>query len=209
MDSEKLTLVLMAGLPGAGKTSLAYELSKTLTPRCYTIDRDRIKEDLLQAKLDDDKAGKDAYDRAFAMARNALAEQYPWVILDSAALSSTILEETKKIVLSVANAQLKIILLVADWDLREQRLRDRPPHIPGNKFESVTRDEHSSLFKHLLPEDPLILDTARPISECLDEAISYLKKTNDDLDKARNHLQRNDVLVSAGTSSIYPEHCML
>src|ERR1700680_2616037 len=99
----KPTLVLMAGLPCAGKTTIARALGRDLG--WNVIDKDRRKEDLLKKGGDDKKAGREAYNWSFEAARSILTkdEEQVSVILDSAALHLFIIDNALGIVSSVEN----------------------------------------------------------------------------------------------------------
>src|SRR5215469_12190169 len=123
MKNTRITLVLMAGLPGAGKTTLAYALRREF--QWLIIDKDRYRKEMLKQGLDDDTASRIAYEIAFAEVRSALTEQQVSVILDTAALHRFVLDTIREIMLDVEQACLKVILCVADRDLRNERLRKR------------------------------------------------------------------------------------
>jgi predicted kinase len=171
MKNSRHTLVLMAGLPGAGKSTLASALSRELN--WLVIDKDRHKELLLKHEIDEEKAGIATYELAFEIARSVLMRQQASVILDSAALHTFILENAQDIVRSVPNVQLKVILCVADRDLRNRRLRDRPAQITAIRVDPATNADYLQLFKHL-PSDALVLYTNSSREECLAEAKEYL-----------------------------------
>jgi predicted kinase len=171
MENDRLTLVLMAGLPGAGKSTLASALSRELN--WHVIDKDRHKELLLKQEIDEEKAGKATYELAFEIARSVLMRQQASVILDSAALHTFILENAQVIVRSVPHAQLKVILCVADRVLRNRRLRDRLAQITAIRVDPSTIVDYLQLFKHL-PSDTLVLYTNKSREECLAEAKDYL-----------------------------------
>ena len=170
MIISKLTLVLMAGLPGAGKTTLAYALGREL--KWHVIDKDRYKEMLLNQGMDDDRAANTAYERSFNEIRTALVEQHISVIFDTAALHRFILDNVIDIVCSVANAQLKAILCVADRDLRNRRLRNRS-QVTRIKVDPATVADYLQYFKHL-PADKLILYTTTSFDACLAQARDYV-----------------------------------
>jgi predicted kinase len=172
MNNSRLTLVLMAGLPGAGKSTIASALSRELN--WHVIDKDRHKEVLIKHELDEEKAGIATYELAFEIARSVLIRHQASVILDSAALHTFILDNVQGIVHSVPNAQLKVILCVADRDLRNRRLRDRPAQITAIRVDPETIADYLPLFKHL-PPDTLVLYTNRSLEDCLADARNYLK----------------------------------
>src|SRR6266849_9369395 len=104
--NSTLTLVLMAGLSGSGKSTLAAALDHEL--RWHHINKDRYREVLIEQGLDEEKAGRIAYELAFATARGVLTESKASVILDSSALYKFTLENAMHIVKTVANARLKV-----------------------------------------------------------------------------------------------------
>lgn len=172
MQSNRLTLLLMAGLPGAGKTTLAGSLGCALG--WHVIDKDKRKQEMMKQGDDDDTSGRRAYDLSFAKAREMLSIQRTSVILDSAALQRFILASARDIVSSVENARLKVILCVADRDLRNDRLRKRPAQITTIRVDPFSIIDYLQHFEHL-PSDKLTLFTHIPLEECRAQAIDYLK----------------------------------
>src|SRR5690348_9065977 len=126
---QKLTFVLMAGLPGAGKTTLAAALGKILG--FPVINKDYLKESLLQTPISvttPEALGQAVYEIVFAFAYDMLVCQRLSVILDTAALYPFILERACAIA-SAAEARLKIILCRADLDIRRERVENRKSSI--------------------------------------------------------------------------------
>ncbi len=171
MKNANLTLVLMAGLPGAGKTTLARKLAEDL--QWHAIDKDNLKGKLLRQGLDEEEAGIAAYEQSFDAAGNALKEKQTSVILNTAALYSFILDTAQDIVFNMENVQLKVILCVANRNLRNRRLRERPAQITTIRVDPATIADYLQQFKHL-PPDTLILFTIRSIEESFAEAKDYL-----------------------------------
>ena len=171
MQDTHLTLALMAGLPGAGKSTLAYELSRKLN--WHVIDKDRHKEVLLKQGLDEEEAGNAAYELAFDTAYNVLVRQQASVILDSAALHTFILDKALNLLEKVPQARLKAILCIADHDLRNKRLRSRPEQITNIRANPETIADYLRLFEHL-PPHTLKLYTINPLHEYLEEVKNYL-----------------------------------
>lgn len=171
MENSRITLVMMAGLPGAGKTTLASSLERELGWR--VIDKDKYRVGLLNDGIDDDLAANAAYDYSFSEIRSALVEQRTSVIFDTAALHLFILDTIKEIINCAAEARLKVILCVVDRDVRNQRLRSRAePHtrITGDP---ITIADYLQFFDHL-PDDKLTLYTNVPIEECIAEIKKYV-----------------------------------
>lgn len=162
---------MMAGLPGAGKTTLAYALQRELGWR--VIDKDGYRLDLLHQGVDDDSAANSAYERSFAKIRSALVEQRSSVIFDTAALHLFILDRVKQIVNGVAEAQLKVILCVVDRDLRNQRLRSGAEQHTRIYGDPITIADYLKYFDHL-PDDRLTIYTNVPIAKCITEITKYV-----------------------------------
>ncbi len=147
------TLVLMAGLPGAGKTSLAYELGREL--QWHVIDKDMYKEVLVKQGLDDNNAGIAAYELSFAIARTVMKRQQASIILDTAAIQRFIIDDVREIVDCIIGSRLKVILCVADRDLRNERLRIRTYKSTSIQVDPATTADYLQYFEHL-PPDKLI-----------------------------------------------------
>jgi predicted kinase len=171
MEDSRITLVMMAGLPGAGKTTLAYALQSELGWR--VIDKDRYRIQLLRQNKDADSAAEAAYEQSFGEIRTALLEERCSVIFDTSALHLFILDTVKEILNSAINARLKVILCVIDRDLRNQRLRSREEEHTRLTADPVGIPNYLRIFDHL-PQDKLILYTNVLIKECLFQAIEYV-----------------------------------
>ena len=171
MSNDKLTLLLMAGLPGAGKSTLARELSREL--KWHVVDKDMYREVILKQGWDYEHAARTAYELSFAIARDVLTKQQASVIFDSAALQHFVLENALHIAHSLANVQIKIILCVADRDLRNHRLRNRPWQPVTVQADPATIADYLRLYEHL-SSDTLILYTNTSFAEYFEIAKEYL-----------------------------------
>ena len=195
MGSSKLTLVLMAGLPGSGKTTLARALCEELCKelKWFLVDKDKHKEELLRPKSNEEvainrayeKSNEEvvinrAYEKSFEEARTMLTEYNTSVIFDSAALDEETLENARKIVRNYPYVQLRVILcIVADSKVREVRLRNRQPRHLTNRVDPTDKNEYLKYFRHL-PSDRLELDTEQSLEKCLEEARNYIMDQESD-----------------------------
>lgn len=170
---RKLTLVLMAGLPGTGKTTLAAELGRKL--RWPVLDKDMLKLQLLKLEIEHDLAGRATYDQVFALAEDLLVRQRLSLIIDTSAHHPFILEHAIRIA-HEANARLKIVLCTAASAVRMERedQRDSSP-LAHHHLELAQIEDDLRLFTHF-PPDVLTLCTSNPFDEYLTEAMRYLNK---------------------------------
>ncbi len=168
--SSAPTLVLMAGLPGAGKTTLAMALGKELG--WPVLDKDTVKTALLEAAVSEAVAGPASYFVPLALCRDLVAGQQLSVIFDSPAAYPTVVEQAQQIVEAVGGT-LKIVFCQAQSSLRNQRLAQRTRRLSQVESDPTTDTEGFARFAHLPPER-LDVFMERPIAELTAEALEYL-----------------------------------
>lgn len=171
MGTDNPTVVLMAGLPCTGKTTLAYALQDELG--WSVVDKDWYKAELLKQGIEDDSASRTAYNDSFEKIDNALANQQS-VIMDCAALRPFIINEIVKIIYVLPDARLKVILCLADRDLRVERLQTRTHSNPNPKVDTTTDVDDLFHFGHLPSDELKIIRTDKPIAVCLAEAKEHI-----------------------------------
>ncbi len=168
---ENSTLLLMAGLPGAGKTTLALALGRIL--HWPVIDKDTLKSTLLLAGIAEQTAGPTAYDLMFAMGQDLLVQQGLSVILDSPALYARGIKRASEMA-EMASARFKVVLCLADSRVRARRMAERETRISQlTAMATSTEDDGRQHFLHL-PADTLTLDTTRPLEELIPAVLSFL-----------------------------------
>lgn len=173
---HKPTLVLMAGLPGAGKTTLAAELGRAL--QWTILDKDWIKLSFLQAQsgMSEDEVGRITYELLFKIAEDILVRQKLSVILDTSARYEFILEKALHLA-RAAGGQMKTIWCRVSSERRRERLTERItnslPHPFMGPIETADIEDDLNFFKHL-PDDKIIVETHFSSDDCLGKAIAYL-----------------------------------
>lgn len=179
-DNSTLTLTLMAGLPGVGKSTLARLLGEQLG--WQVIDKDRLKEQLLRDRLVDDAASRKAYDWSFEAIREQLNHNRS-VILDTAALHSFILEEAQEIISNTKHARVRLkvlFLVVADRELRNQRIQERPSQTTVLRVNPSNIKDYLAPYSHLpLPPGSFYLDTSTQKPKDYQPRASYYLRSDD------------------------------
>ena len=165
------TLVLMAGLPGAGKTTLALALGKALG--WPVLDKDTVKTTLLEAAVPEAVAGPASYLLPLALCRDLVVQQRLSVIFDSPAAYPANIAQAQQIA-EASGGTLKIIFCQAGSVLRNQRLARRPRRLSQTDRDPTSDADGAARFAHLPPERlELLMD--RPFAELTAEALEYLK----------------------------------
>ncbi len=166
------TLILLAGMPGAGKTTLGLALSRAL--HIPMLDKDTFKATLLTMGIAEQVAAPTAYELFFAVARDLMLLQGQSVILDSPAIYPQILANAQRIAAD-ANATLTVIFCYVAYAERQHRLATRIPRA-SHLTADVTSDAVAATWFDHLPPDTLRLDMARPVEVVLTEAVDHIKK---------------------------------
>jgi len=169
-DHPKPTLVLMAGMPGAGKSTLALALGRELG--WPVLDKDTIKVALLEEEVPESIAGPASYYVPLALCRDLVGPQQLSVIFDSPAAYPNVVEQAQKIT-EAAGGLLKVVFCHAGSKVRNQRLSERPRRLSQMQSDPSTDEENLRRFTHL-PLTALRLEMERPLSELVAEALAYI-----------------------------------
>jgi predicted kinase len=169
------TVVLMAGLPGAGKSTLASRLGLDLG--WVVIDRDNFKDYLLEdamlkEKIAEDTVGWTSYEVFFRNAHDLLVNQHQSIILDTSTLRRFIFERTRDLA-RAAGAEFKVILCEVDEKTRQHRLRTRKQRL-SQAYSRLVPEEAAKLFDELLPEHTLKIWTKDPLKKYEEKALAYI-----------------------------------
>lgn len=169
------TLVLMAGLPGVGKSTLASKLGLDLG--WVVIDRDSFKDSLLEdallkERIAEDTAGWAAYEVFFRNAHDLLVNQHQSIILDTSTLRRFIFERACDLA-RAAGAEFKVILCEVDEKTRQHRLHTRKQRI-SQAYSHLVPEEAAKQFDQLLPEHTLRIWTKDPLKKYEEKALAYI-----------------------------------
>lgn len=164
----------MAGLPGAGKTTLALKLGAML--HWPVLSKDTLRSSLMMVEVVERVAGFAAYELLFALAHDLLVQQRISIILDCSSVYPFILHRSTELARK-ANAQLRVVRCAVDSAVRGQRLDERKNGTASTAplLPALTIDEEQLLFTHL-PKNTLVLHTAAPFEEYLPAVMAYLEQ---------------------------------
>lgn len=172
LDTRLPTLVLMAGPPGAGKTTLALAVSRALG--WPVVDKDTLKSSMLAAGVPEEIAGRASYDLMFDIGRDLLLRQGLSVILDSPAGYPQVIDRAEGLARE-AGAELRCVLCLADHAVRSKRLAARTARPSQWTVDTVIPDDGSSLWIPLLPPPALYVRVEGPLEVSVQEVLEYVR----------------------------------
>ena len=176
--TEPPTLLLMAGLPGAGKSTLALALGRALG--WPVLDKDTVKTTLLRLDAEESLAGRASYEVLFDLARDLVVTQGLSIIMDWPSVYPRVIEVGQAIAAD-ARGVLRVVFCAAGPETREQRTRDRVsrPSQRGHPDRPATTRWHSDGDgrEHFpfLPSDTLTLITDRPVEALTADLLPLLR----------------------------------
>ena len=176
-QADGRTLVLMAGLPGVGKSMVSLALGRALG--WSAVDKDIFDAALRTAGITQVAPTPLSYDLTFALVTDMLVEQRLSVILDCPAANPSQVERAAQLA-HIADARFQVILCLAEQEMRSERMaRQVPPtsrawRHPARRRPSDMLGDGREHFSHL-PADTLLLDTTRPQHELVAEVVARLR----------------------------------
>lgn len=171
MDSRSPVLILMAGMPGAGKSTVALALGAEFG--MPVIDKDVIVSAMLDRGIIEDQAHPAAYQVTFDLVEHLLRVQRLSVIVDTPAVYPSTLDWATRLC-AETGAHLIPVLCSADGEARYDRMAAREGLRSHSKGTTRTPGTARGQFAHL-PDDTIELDTMRPPDEVVREAISTVR----------------------------------
>lgn len=170
VGKHRHALILMAGMPGSGKSTVALALGAEFG--MPVIDKDVIVSTLLDAGIDEPVAQPASYAVMFALGREVL-RQRGIVILDSPA-GLAISVEAARTVANDADAELVCVLCLADRDIRNARVAARISMRSQPVRESRTAGDGRERSAHL-PPDTIVVTTEDDVETCAATVLAALR----------------------------------
>jgi predicted kinase len=171
-------LIAMAGLPGAGKSTIAEILGNRLGYPVISVDP--IESAILSAGIDSDQpTGLAAYLVADSIANAALANGLS-VIIDAVNAVDPAREQWLELARK-HHEQIKFLEVVCtDTEVHKERLESRSrnlAHIPDPTWHAVEQslDEYSEWTGEAAAVPRLTLDSVRPLGEVVEAALAFLE----------------------------------
>lgn len=171
-------LIAMAGLPGAGKSTVAEILSARLN--IPTVSTDPIESAILGAGIDSDQpTGLAAYLVTETIADSVLQSGQS-VIVDAVNAVDPAREQWVNLALRCGEQLRFIEVVCSDSDLHRQRLETRNrelPHLVEPTWHAVEQslDEYSPWSGSSATVSRITLDSVNPLGVIVDAALAFLK----------------------------------
>lgn len=164
-------LIVFAGLPGTGKTTIAKELARAIAAVYIRIDT------LEQAFIGSVKSGVDigpaGYMAGYAVAKDNLSSGLT-VIADSVNALKLTRDAWRSVATEMGVGILEVELICSDASVHRQRVEERQADIPGHKLPTWKR----VIERQYDPwdADHFVIDTARvSVSPAVDHIVARLK----------------------------------
>ncbi|MEO6503822.1 MAG: AAA family ATPase [Jatrophihabitantaceae bacterium] len=184
---RRTSLIQMSGAPGAGKSTIAAELSRR--HGMVSIDYDIVKSALLAEGSEFLNAGRTGYRVVTSLAESFLGQGHS-VIIDSPCFYQELLDSGESIARRQNAQYLYIECRLDDIDELDRRLGARSPlRSQRSSVEDPPSDDRSEpalhgreLFRAWIQgmrrpaTDFLVLDTSRDVTTCMHEVETFLKE---------------------------------
>lgn len=165
-----MQLIVLAGLPGTGKSSIAEALARQLSIPVFA--KDWLEAALKRSKLQGE-TGYAGYELLTTLAERQLALGQS-VILDSVASPAAVRAAWRSLA-EVTQARWRVIeCICSDEQLHRERLLARQRNIPG--WHELAWEEVERVRGYYVPwqEEHLLLDAVNPLDENIALALAYV-----------------------------------
>jgi predicted kinase len=165
-------LILMAGMPGSGKSTIAVGIGATFG--WPVIDKDVIASSLLASGIPEEQMQPAAYDACFALTHDLLVRQRQTMILDTPCVYPVVLERAVRIC-AEAGAVLVPVLCSADRDIRNHRVATRQTMRSQPAGQSRTPGYGRERFVHL-PDDRIEIVTDDSVEQAVAASVNVIRR---------------------------------
>ena len=178
--TSKLQLVMFAGLPGTGKSSLARVVARSL--RAVYLDKDTIKDCAVTLAAEvglvdgETLAGPLSYELLIGLARDNLTLGHS-VLLDSPAGFARFRDKVKRLAQTV-RAELRLVeCICTDEQLLRQRIEARGRDLPDYRTRTWASFQQDRARFERIWERHLIIDTAQALAHNQRKVLNYLSQS--------------------------------
>ena len=172
---RRTRFVIMAGLPGTGKTALAKALAERLDG--VVLSKDEVRAALFPRRAITYSSGQNDFCMSVVlMAAQRIAADHivPFIFLDGRTFSRT--HHVKQVARAAASigAGLSILYLHCPESLALKRIKQDMARHPAKNRDPLLYFLVKSYFEPItLPK--LDVDTSRPLDECVEQCVAYLR----------------------------------